>query len=53
VILLDNEPQARNQSFGDSADAIAEFVSRYSVKLKGKGQFMGSGVMVFCSSSPP
>lgn len=53
MILLDNEPQARNQSFGDSADAIAEFVPRFSARLKGERQFMGSGVMVYCGSSPP
>ena len=53
MILLDNEPQARNQHFGASADAIAQFVPLHSVRLDGAGQFMGSGVMVFCRSSPP
>jgi hypothetical protein len=50
---LDNEPRARDESFGDSAAAIADFVPRYSVRLKGQGRFTGSGVMVFCRSDPP
>ena len=52
MILLDNEPQERNKYFGKSAGTIAQLVERYSVRLDG-GRFMGSGAMMFCSSSPP
>jgi hypothetical protein len=53
MILLDNEPEARNKHFGKSADLIAQLVKRYSVRLDDGSRFMGSGAMVFCSSSPP
>jgi hypothetical protein len=53
LILLGNQPQVRNQSFGASAGEIEKFVKLYSARLKGERQFMGSGVMVFCRSDPP
>ena len=51
MILFENEAKARDEYFGDSASEIAKFVKRYSVHLDG-GRFVGSGVMVFCSSEP-
>src|SRR5262245_32331573 len=49
MILFDNEAKARDQFFGTSAKDIVEFVKRYSVRLDA-GAFVGSGVMVSCSS---
>jgi len=53
MILLENEPAARDQYFGKSAGEILELAKRYSVRLDDGGRFVGSGAMMFCSSSPP